>query len=149
MTDSPKSFTASPTTYRPHSRYVLITGIAAFSVLALIWLLLRRVELASVLFLLFAGALLFFAVRSMLSRVEVDNHGLTLVRPLAAPVQVQFRQLAEVSEEGRLQRVILLLYHPLRGDGLVDLDDLRSLALPALEEQSELLAVLQARTPHR
>ncbi len=149
MTDSPKISTPAPTTYRPHARYVLITGIAAFSVLALAWLLLRRQELASVLFLLFAGGLLFFAVRSMLSRVDVDNQGLTLVRPLAGPVQVQYRQLAEVSEEGRLQRVILLLYHPLRPDGLVDLDDLRSLALPALEAQSDLLEALQARTPHR
>jgi hypothetical protein len=128
---------------------VLITGIAAISVLALLWLLLRRLELASVLFLLFAAGLLFFAVRSLFSRVEVDEPGLTLVRPLSQPLQVQFRQLAEVSEEGRLQRVILLLYHPLRPDGLVDLDDLHSLALPALEEQSDLLEILQARTPHR
>ena len=67
--------------------------------------------------------------------------------PLAQPLQVQFRQLAEVSEEGRLQRVILLLYHPLCADGLVDLDDLHSLALPALEEQTDLLEILQARTP--
>ena len=146
MTTSP---TAGPTTYRPHARYVLITGIAASSVVALLWLLLRRLELASVLFLLFAAGLLFFAVRSLFSRVEVDEHGLTLVRPLSQPLQVQFRQLAEVSEEGRLQRVILLLYHPLRPDGLVDLDDLHSLALPALEEQSDLLEILQARTPHR
>ena len=84
-----------------------------------------------------------------MSRVEVDDRGLTLLQPLASPQQVQYRQLAEVSEEGRLQRVILLLYHPLRPDGLLDLDDLRSLALPALEEQSDLLEILQARTPHR
>jgi hypothetical protein len=146
MTTSP---TAGPTTYRPHARYVLITGIAAVSVVALLWLLLLRLELASVLFLLFAAGLLFFAVRSLFSSVEVDEHGLTLVRPLSQPLQVQFRQLAEVSEEGRLQRVILLLYHPLRPDGLVDLDDLHSLALPALEEQSDLLETLQARTPRR
>ncbi len=146
MTTSPA---AGPTTYRPHARYMLITGIAAISVVALLWLLLRRLELASVLFLLFAAGLLFVAVRSLFSRVEVDEHGLTLVRPLSQPLQVQFRQLAEVSEEGRLQRVILLLYHPLRPDGLLDLDDLHSLALPALEEQPDLLETLQARTPHR
>jgi hypothetical protein len=119
-----------------------------FSVAALVWLSLRRLELAGLLFLLFAIWLLFFAVRSLFSRVEVDEHGLTLVRPLAQPLQVQFRQLAEVSEEGRLQRVILLLYHPLCADGLVDLDDLHSLALPALEEQTDLLEILQTRTPH-
>jgi hypothetical protein len=67
---------------------------------------------------------------------------------LAAPQQVQFRQLVEVSEEGRFQRVIVLLYHPLRSQGLVELDDLRSLALPALEAQTDLLELLQTRTPH-
>lgn len=139
--------TTSPSIFRPHARYVLITGVAVFSVVTLLWLLLQRLELASVLFLLFAAGLLFFAVRSLLSRVEVDEHGLTLVRPLARPLRVQFRQLAEVTEEGRLQRVILLLYHPLRSNGLVDLDDLHSLALPALEEQSDLLEILQSRTP--
>jgi hypothetical protein len=140
--------TTSPTIYRPHSRYVLITGIAALSLVALVWLLLQRLELAGVLFLFFAAGLLFVGVRSLLSHVEVDEHSLTLVRPLARPLQVQFRQLAGVSEEGRLQRVILLLYHPLQPDGLVDLDDLHSLALPALEEQLDLLETLQARTPH-
>src|SRR4051794_26764263 len=108
MTDSPTPTPGTgPAIYRPHARYVLITGIAALSVLALLWLLLRRLELASVLFLLFAVGLLYFAVRSLLSRVEVDAQGLALVRPLVKPLRVQFRQLAEVSEEGRLQRVIL------------------------------------------
>lgn len=149
MTNSPTTPTTGPTTYRPHARYVLITAVAVLSIPALIWLLLRGVDLAGVLFLLFAVGLLFFAVRGLLSRVEVDERGLTLLQPLARPQAVQYRQLAEVSEEGRLQRVILLLYHPLRPDGLLDLDDLRSLALPALEEQSDLLEILQARAPHR
>ena len=149
MTNDPTTPTANQTIYRPHARYVLITGIAALSIPALIWLLLRGIDLAGVLFLIFAVGLLFFAVRGLLSRVEVDDRGLTLLQPLSGPQQVQYRQLAEVSEEGRLQRVILLLYHPLRPDGLIDLDDLRSLALPALEEQSDLLDMLQARAPHR
>ena len=149
MTNSPTTPTEGPTTYRPHARYVLITAVAALSIPALIWLLLRGVDLAGVLFLLFAVGLLFFAVRGLLSRVEVDERGLTLLQPFASLQAVQYRQLAEVSEEGRLQRVILLLYHPLRPDGLLDLDDLRSLALPALEEQSVLLEILQARAPHR
>jgi hypothetical protein len=140
--------TTTLTTFRPHPRYVLIAGIAGLSTLALLWLLWQRLELGSVLFLAFAAGLLFFTVRSLFSRVEVDEHELKLFRPLSPPLVVQFRQLAEVSEEGRLQRVILLLYHPLRADGLVELDDLRSLALPALEEQSELFELLQARTPH-
>ena len=149
MTNRSTTPPVGQTTYRPHPRYVLVTAIAALSIPALIWLLLRGVDLAGVLFLLFAAGLLFFAVRGLLSHVEVDGHGLTLLQPLARPQAVQYRQLAEVSEEGRLQRVILLLYHPLRPDGLIELDDLRSLALPALEEQAELLEFLQARTPQQ
>jgi hypothetical protein len=139
--------TNNVTTYQPHPRYVLIAAIAGAAVLALVWLLWRRLELGSVLFLLFAGGLLFFALRSLFSRVVVSDHALTLHRPLSAPANVQFRQLVEVSEEGRFQRVLLLLYHPLRADGLVDLDDLHSLALPALEEQPELLELLLGRVP--
>jgi hypothetical protein len=140
--------TTTLTTFRPHPRYVLIAGIAGLSMLVLLWLLWRRPELGSALFFAFAAGLLFFALRSLFSHVEVDEHGLTLFRPLARPQAVQFRQLVEVSEEGRFQRVLLLLYHPLRSNGLIDLDDLRSLALPALEEQPELFELLQARTPH-
>ena len=72
---------SSSYTFRPHARYLLISGIALFSVAALVWLSLRRLELAELLFLLFALGLLFYAVRSLFSRVEVDEHGLTLVRP--------------------------------------------------------------------
>jgi hypothetical protein len=139
--------TSTAVTFRPHASYVLIAGVAIIAVPVLLWLLWREVELATVLFLLFAVGLLLFAVRSLLSRVEVDEHGLMIFRPLAAPQQVQFRQLLEVSEEGRFQRVIVLLYHPLQPQGLVALDDLRSLALPAVEAQTELLELLQARTP--
>lgn len=139
--------TTGITSYRPHPRYALIAGIAGISILALLWLLWRRLELGSLLFLIFAAGLLVFALRSIFSRVEVDARGLTLVRPLSPPLSVQFRQLVEVSEEGRFQRVLLLLYHPLRPDGLLDLDDLRSVALPALDDQPELIELLQARTP--
>ena len=51
---------SSSYTFRPHARYLLISGIALFSV-ALVWLSLRRLELAGLLFLLFAFGLLFYA----------------------------------------------------------------------------------------
>jgi predicted secreted protein len=124
-----------------------MAGIGALSVIALVVLLLRRPELVGVLFAIFAAGLLFFALRGLGSRVEVDDHALTLLRPLSPPQRVEFRQLAEVSEEGRLHRVIVLLYYPLHSDGLVDLDDLRSLALPALEDQYALLELLDSKVP--
>jgi len=134
-------------TYRAHSRYVLIAGVAAICVALLGWWSLQHADLAALLFLGLAAVLLFFALRGIGSRVEADAAGITVQRPLAQPLRIQYRQVAQVTEEGRVQRVLVLLYYPLGEDGLLDLQALRSLALPALEEQSELLAVLQAKTP--
>jgi hypothetical protein len=135
------------TVYRPHPRYILMAGIGAISVVVLLVLLPRRPDLVGVLFTLFGAGLLFFALRGLGSRVEVADHAITLLRPLSPPERIEYRQLAEVSEEGRLHRVIVLLYYPLRADGLVELDDLRSLALPALEDQYALLELLESKVP--
>ena len=134
-------------TYRPHSRYVLMAGIAVICVALLGWRLAERPDLGSLLFLGVALGLLFFALRGIGSRVEVDALGLTLFRPLLPPLRIHYRQLVEVTEEGRVQRVLVVLYYPLAADGLLDLDDMRSQALPALEDQTELLSLLQTKTP--
>ena len=133
--------------YRPHSRYVLMAGIAAICIALLGWRLAGRADLGSLLFLGVALGLLFFALRGIGSRVEVDALGLTLFRPLSPPLRIHYRQLVEVTEEGRVQRVLVVLYYPLAADGLLDLEDVRSQALPALEDQSELLSLLQTKTP--
>ena len=135
-------------TYRAHSRYVLIAGVAAICVALLGWVLLRAYDWGTLLFFVFAVGLLLLTLRSSASKVEVDAVGLTLFRPLAQPQRIHYRQIAQATEEGRIQRVIVILYYPLGADGLVDLDALRSLALPALEDQMELLHVLQTKTPH-
>ncbi len=136
------------TIYRPHARYVLMAGVSAICALLLGWFSLATLDFAALFFLAVAVLLLLAALRSLGSHVALDAQGLTLVRPLAKPLRIQFRQLAEVTEEGRLQRVILLLYYPLRADGLVDLDALAGQSLPALEEQAELLELLEAKTLH-
>lgn len=138
---------STPAVYRPHPRYLLMIAVASICALALGWMLLRRFDWGAVIFLAFAAGLVIVALSSLFSRVEVEEQGIRLYRPLLPAVAIGFRQLSEVTEEGRLQRVILILYHPLRDDGLVELDDLRSQALPALEEQAELLELLQAKTP--
>ena len=135
-------------TFRAHSRYVLMAGIAAICTALLGWQLWQQVELSTLLFFGFAAGLLFVALRGVSSRVEADAAGITLMRPLGSPLRIQYRQLLQVTEEGRLQRVLVVLYYPVNDNGLLALDALRSQALPALEEQMELLALLQAKTPH-
>lgn len=135
-------------TYRPHPRYVLIAGVAAICVALLGWWLLQSYDLGELLFLSIGLAILLLALRGAGSRVEVDALGLTLLRPLSAPLRIPYRQIAQATEEGRIGRVIVVIYYPLAADGLVDLDNVRSQALPALEEQAELLHVLQTKMPH-
>jgi hypothetical protein len=60
---------------------------------------------------------------------------------------VNFRQLFGVSQEGRLLPVLVLLYYPTLSSGLFDLTDARTLRLPLLLAQAELLAHLQTRLP--
>lgn len=136
--------------YRVHPVYLLLAGTAAICVVALGWRLLGGYDLVTALFFCLGLGLLLLTLRSAGSRVEADALGLTLYRPLAAPLRIQYRQIAETAEEGRLLRlmqVIVVLYYPLAEDGLVDLDALRSQALPVLENQLELLHVLQTKTP--
>jgi hypothetical protein len=134
--------------YRPHSRYLLMAAVAAACSTVLGWWLLSRFDVGTLLFLALALVLLLAALRIIASRVEVDALGLTLFQPLAQPLRIQYRQLAQATAEGRWQRVIVVLYYPLGEDGLLDLDALHSQALPALEDQTELLHVLQKKTPH-
>lgn len=134
-------------TYRPHPRYVLMTGIAVICLALLGWQLLGRADLGLLLFFGVALGLLFFALRGIGSRVEVDALGLTLFRPLSPPLRILYRQIVQVTEEGRFQRVLVILYYPLAADALIDLDGVRSQALPALDDQAELLDLLQTKTP--
>lgn len=137
-------------TYRAHPVYLLLAGLAAACVILLGWRLLGGYDLGTVLFFCLGLGLLLLTLRNAGSRVEADALGLTLFRPLAAPLRIQYRQMAQVTEESRFQRtmkVIVVLYYPLGATGLVDLEDLRSQALPALEDQTELLHVLQTKMP--
>ena len=69
-----------------------------------------------------------------------------LETPLGAR-RVEFRQLDSATEAGRLLRVVVVTYHPLLENGLLDLDDLRSVTLPAVNQQYELLELLQQHAP--
>lgn len=101
-----------------------------------------------------ALAMALYYARLALSRVELSA---THVRWVAPPYLkgfrswarreppgrgVELRQIAEVHSEGRLIPALLVLYHPRRDDGLFDHEQLRSLALPAVERQDALLAAL-------
>ena len=135
------------TTYRPVERYAFLGGAGLLAALFCAWALWRQFDWIT---LLFCFGCLFAAASfgsQLLARVELDAAGLRLVSPFARR-RVEFRQLDSATEAGRLLRVIVVTYHPLAPNGLLDLEDLHSVTLPAVNQQYELLAMLQARAPH-
>lgn len=85
-------------------------------------------------------------LRLAATRVTLDGVGVSVERPGARRCTIAYRQIAGVHEEGRGLSSLLVLYHPRGPNGLIDPDELRSLALPALLRQAELLQRLHART---
>ncbi|MCC9077560.1 hypothetical protein FKZ61_015775 [Litorilinea aerophila] len=137
----------STTVYTVHPRYRL-WAVGAFLLAGLYaWELRRGFDLAILFFFLIALAVLAWALRALLSRVQVEDGGVTLRPPLATPTSVEYRQLISVSQDGRWNRSITLIYHPRLENGLLDLEQARTLALPSLVNQEELLATLMARMP--
>lgn len=150
--DAPTAAPTVPTVYATHLRY----RVGALLCLVLVglfgWELSRTalrgaVEVGTLLFLGLAVVLLLGNVWPAFSRVEVEADHVTLHRPLLAARRVAYRQLADVYEEGRGGKAILLTYHPRRADGMYELDDLATLALPAVAEHAGLYARLAAQVP--
>ncbi|MCC6165812.1 MAG: hypothetical protein IT329_01165 [Caldilineaceae bacterium] len=139
--------TAQATEYAAHPRYKALAGVCAAMAALFGWQLRQGIDVGALLFLGAALALMLWYVRSWGSRVTLEPRRLRLQRPLDADTVVEFRQLAGVSEEGRFGQSILLHYHPLAADGRVELEEIRSLALPALQGQAALLEILTQQTP--
>ncbi len=137
----------STTVYTAHPRYRLWAVGASLLAGLYAWELRRGFDRFTLFFFLIALAVLAWALRSLLSRVQVEDRGVTLRPPLVAPTSVEYRQLIGVSQDGRWNRSITLIYHPRLENGLLDLDQARTLALPSLVNQEELLATLMARIP--
>jgi hypothetical protein len=133
--------------YPSDLRYKFIALLCLLFAVGFGWNLTRRFSLDTLLFFVLSLALVTWSVIAMLSRVEVNADSLVLFTPLRASRQVGFRQLISVSENGRFNRVLTLLYYPRSADGLLDLDNPHSLILPALAEQQELFELLEARLP--
>ncbi|MBW7881105.1 MAG: hypothetical protein H3C34_00460 [Caldilineaceae bacterium] len=134
--------------YRPQPRYLLLAGAGLLAAALCGWSLWQNFDLFLLFFL--AGSLLatFWFGAQLFSRIQTDDRSITL-RRLGGQRRIEYRQLSDAGEAGRLIRGLVLLYHPLRDDGLVELDELRSLMLPAVENQEVLLQRLEERMPRQ
>ena len=136
-----------PNLYPAHRIYQFLALIGVAVALLFVWTLARDFEWMTFLFFAVAVTFSFINLRWMFTRAELTPSGLTLHEPLNDAVHVDFRQMVAVYEAGRVVPGVSLVYYPLRANGLVDMDDARSLFLPALERQDELLSVLSREIP--
>ena len=122
-------------------------SIGSLVVIGFAWELWRGFSVEYLLFCLIGLGLVIWSLDALGRRVHLTTKGICVERPLRPSRCVDFRQLITVAEEGRINPVITLVYHPALADGLLDLDAAASLELPAVRAQAELFAVLQEKTP--
>jgi hypothetical protein len=124
-----------------------------FSLLGGVMILLFAINIASefrwdsLLFFGTATLFSFYNLRWMLIRLELTPAGITLYEPLRQPQHIDFRQIADFHESGRLVMGISMVYYPIGSGGLVEMDAPQSLFIPALEKQAEVIHVLNQSVP--
>ena len=107
--------------------------------------LITRFDWGSLFFLLVGLVGMFWSGDQLLSRVELDGTEIRLRRLWRQPARIAFRQMDALRVSGRIFPALVFTYHPILPEGLLDLQDLDTLTLPAVEEQSLLIDLLQAR----
>jgi hypothetical protein len=143
----PRSLKGAFVTYATHLLYRLLAALSIVLVLLFAWQLFNRWDWGALLFLGIAGWSALRCIILMSSKIEVTEDRVQVLAPGAAPREVEFRQFSAVYEEGRGLKSILLLYHPRADSGLLELDEERTLVLPAVNHHEELLAALTAKVP--
>jgi len=131
--------------YRPRRSYTLLAYLGALLALLFAWELGRDFAWSALFFFVIA---LVFAVINLhwaTTRVELTPAGLTCCWRFSPTLHIDFRQIVTVAESGRMRTGLSFVYYPLAGDGLIDLDNPRSLFLPSLDRQDELLAIVQRK----
>ena len=134
---------SEPQIYQPRRSYTGMAYGGALVALLFAWEVGRSFAWPTLFFLVIAMAFAAVNLRWAVTQVELTPAGLTCHRPFATPLHIDFRQIVAVAEAGRMTNGISLIYYPLAANGLIDLDNPRSLFLPAVERQDELLAIVQ------
>jgi len=97
-------------------------------------------------FLTIAAITVWFG-HTLCSQIRLNERSIVLQTPLRGVQEVEFRQLVSVMETGRFMKSLSLLYYARQPDGLLDLDRVHHLLLPAVVDQENLLTTIQARIP--
>jgi hypothetical protein len=132
--------------YPSHPRYRLQAGLGVLVVVLFGWELSRQFSPEGAFFLLIGLGLALINLRWVFTRVELNDTSLTLHEPLATR-WVDYRQIVDVLEGERRSRALSLIYYPAGQNGLLDLDQPRTLFLPMMAGQAELATRLRQEMP--
>jgi hypothetical protein len=135
------------TSYVPQTAYRLLAGVSLVMSGLFAWELVRSVEAGSVLFFAVSVGLLLWSARTAWTKIFLAPDRLIVAPPLAKPRDIQNGQILSVSEEGRMNKSIVVAYHPRTRDGMLDLERAQTIVLPAVQEQESLYEQLLARIP--
>jgi hypothetical protein len=138
---------SEPHLYYSRRIYQAFMLIGLLVTLLFVWTLRQGFDWLTFLFLAFAAIFAIINLRWARTRVELTPSGLTLYEPLNQPNHVDFRQMIAVHLAGRFFPGLSLVYYPIGQNGMLDMEDPRTLFLPALDNQDELLNVLQHEIP--
>lgn len=134
-------------TFLPHPLYrwltlgcLLLTGLLG-------WSLIDSIALEEFFFFLLSATISIWFGNALFSRIQLQERTITLHTPLRGVQAVDFRQLVSAAETGRMMHSLSLLYHPRQPDGLLDLEQIQHLWLPAVVDQEQLLTAIEARIP--
>ncbi len=133
--------------YPTHRIYPILAGAGVVVALLFVPALVRAFDWPAFFFCLLAVVFALINLRWMRIRAELTPSGLTIHDPLRPPAHLDFRQMVAAYEAGQIVPGVSLVYYPLDDKGLVDMENPRTLFLPAVEKQDELLGVLQREMP--
>lgn len=140
---TPKSTKGHPIDF-PVQRWYPVSAALCLLIAAIsVWQLRSGLDTASLLFAALSLGVGLWQLRATVTLVRLSADRVIVHAPLDRH-EIEFRQLLSVAQEGRVNPTILLIYHPYQGTGgLLDLDDVETVALPGVQNQTHLLDVLE------
>ena len=135
------------TVFRPQRQYWFLAAVCLVLIGLFGWDLLHGAEAGSVLFFAVSLGALAWSVRSTFTQVSLGPDQMVVTAPLSRPREIGYGQILSVSEEGRMGKALVIAFHPRLPDGLLDLDRVETVALPALQDQASLYAELVQKAP--
>lgn len=135
------------TSYPPQNIYRVAALLSLVVTALFAWDLVQGVEAGSVLFLAVSAGVLAWSVRTAQTHVSLTSEQLVVERPFADPQRIDYGQILSVTEEGRMNKSLVIAYHPRSQDGLLDLERASAVSLPAVQHQDALYEELVRRAP--